>query len=177
MNSMPFIMLCSALALQGVCDGIIGGPMVALMDDSFPSGYRAEVETWNMVTYEAAGSVGPLVALGVFMYLGNHWSMRAMQVVIVIGVGLAQISVIPAWRMDDSKALGNESEAVHLQEDADVDEDGEAIQQRKTTCCGLLSGASVIYVMFFSNLVISLGAGMTVKFFPVFFPNRGSRPC
>lgn len=178
LTSLPFIMLCAALSLQGVCDGIINGPMVALMDDSCPSGFRSEVETWNTVVYESASSVGPLVALGVFVYLGNHWSLHAMQVVIIVGAVLAQLSAIPAFRMDDKKALGQESEAVHLQDADDgspgeKDDDLSARIHGKPTCFGMLTGSSVIYVMFVGNLVVSLGAGMTVKFFPVFFQQEG----
>lgn len=32
---------------QGVCDGIINGPLVALMDDSCPAGRRSDVESMN----------------------------------------------------------------------------------------------------------------------------------
>ena len=32
---------------QGVCDGIINGPLIALMDDSCPAGRRSDVESMN----------------------------------------------------------------------------------------------------------------------------------
>jgi MFS family permease len=109
------------------------------------------------------------------MYLGNHWTMQAMQAVIIVGALLALSTVVPAWRMDDKKALGQESEAVHLQEDEAGDEKDDDLAERihgKPTCFGMLTGSSVIYVMFAGNLVVSLGAGMTIKFFPVFFQSE-----
>ena len=32
---------------QGICDGIINGPLIALMDDSCPAGRRSDVESMN----------------------------------------------------------------------------------------------------------------------------------
>jgi len=101
--------------------------------------------------------------------------MHAMQAVIIVGALLALLTVIPAFRMDDKKALGQESEAVHLQETEVGEEKDDDLAERihgKPTCFGMLTGSSVIYVMFVGNLVVSLGAGMTVKFFPVFFQSE-----
>ena len=40
--------LCGTWHLrQGICDGIINGPLIALMDDSCPAGRRSDVESMN----------------------------------------------------------------------------------------------------------------------------------
>eukprot|EP00928_Gymnodinium_smaydae_P017758 TRINITY_DN16789_c0_g2_i1.p1 TRINITY_DN16789_c0_g2~~TRINITY_DN16789_c0_g2_i1.p1 ORF type:complete len:497 (-),score=32.95 TRINITY_DN16789_c0_g2_i1:137-1564(-) len=171
-----FVLLCLSLCIQGVCDGIMNGPMVALMDDSCPAGRRSDVETANMVIYSAASSVGPLLGLVVFLTQGNHWSINSMKSVIVIGVVLGQLANLPAWRMDDKKALGEQSEAVFLQSGlttASEDHNSEArelvARSSRSTCCGLVKARNVRGWFFFGDVVMSLGAGMTVKFFPVFF--------
>jgi len=166
------------------CDGIINGPLVALMDDSVPAGYRSEVETLNRVVSTAASAVGPLVAGAMFMSAGNDWDLSSMKLVIILGCIIGQLSNIAGVMMDDSKALGMESEAVHLQveqksectkEAEEKAEEGVAAQSdsESATCFGLLKPSSVVYVMFASNLFMSLGGGMTIKFFPVFFQQDG----
>eukprot|EP00439_Symbiodinium_sp_Y106_P063363 s1172_g9.t2 len=115
-NSTAFAILCAALGLQGICDGIMNGPLVALMDDSCPAGRRSDVETMNAVVYGAASSVGPLVGLVVFLYAGNTWSLSSMKIVIALGVLICQMAIFPCFFMDDRRALGECSEAVHLQE-------------------------------------------------------------
>ena len=43
--------LCVAFCVQGVCDGIMNGPLVALMDDSCPAGvlYTARTIKWCFI--------------------------------------------------------------------------------------------------------------------------------
>eukprot|EP00928_Gymnodinium_smaydae_P055449 TRINITY_DN38990_c0_g1_i1.p1 TRINITY_DN38990_c0_g1~~TRINITY_DN38990_c0_g1_i1.p1 ORF type:complete len:490 (+),score=100.30 TRINITY_DN38990_c0_g1_i1:91-1560(+) len=180
-----FVLLCMALALEGVCDGIISGPLVALMDDSVPAGYRSDVETFNTVATTAANAVGPALGMVVFLFTGNEWTLQSMQVVIVAGTLIGQLSNLFGVLMDDSKALGEESEAVHLQtnlldtsDPKQAEEDPQKEEEDLTkggsaTCFGLVTPASVVYVMFVHNLIMSLGAGMTIKFFPVFFQQEG----
>jgi len=174
-----YILLCVALCLQGVCDGVMFGPLVALMDDSCPAGRRSDVETANAVVYGMASSVGPLIGLGVFLYAGNSWTLSSMKLVISIGVVLGMFALFPAWRMNDKYALGEESEAVHLQQrlQQDTAEAGAgrevALRGGKSTCFGLVTTPRIRYVLFCGELVMCAGAGMTVKFFPVFFDKVG----
>jgi len=171
-----FILLCVALCFQGVCDGIINGPLLALMDDSCPAGRRSDVETANTILGLVSASVGPLLGLIVFLVKDNHWELDSMKWVISIGVVMGLLSLPPAWRMDDNKALGEHSEAVHLQArlrtGAENDE-GEVrelrLRESRATCFGLVTTRRVRFIFFIGELLLSLGAGMTVKFFPVFF--------
>merc|ERR1740117_394484 len=85
-NQTAFALICVALAVEGITDGIMGGPLVALMDDSCPAGRRSDVETANAVVYGVASAVGPILGLIVFAVQGNDWSLPSMKVVIVIGL-------------------------------------------------------------------------------------------
>lgn len=170
-----YVLLCLSLSVQGVCDGIMNGPLVALMDDSCPAGRRSDVETANSVIFSVAASVGPLLGLVVFLFAGNDWSLPSMKAVTGVGVVLQQLAIFPSWRMDDRRALGEHSEAVHLQQR--LQEPGAArelvARNTRSTCCGLVTAERVRYVLFVGELVMALGAGMTVKFFPVFFSQEG----
>lgn len=57
------------------------------------------------------------------------------------------------------KSLGNESESIVIQNEDESDEDIKLNERRKRIPLLLTS----------SNLIVGMGAGMTVKFFPVFF--------
>lgn len=177
-----YALLCVSLSLSGICDGIVSGPLLALMDDSCPAGRRSDVETANSVMMAAAQSVGLLLGLVVFLKVGNHWSLDSMRTVIWVGAVLGQIAIFPIWRMDDSRALGEQSEAVHLQErlraDSENSEDGSLARQlslraQRSTCCGLITPARVRLVLFVGELIMAMGSGMTVKFLPVFFSEVG----
>merc|ERR1719512_52341 len=106
----------AALILQGITDGIVQGPMVALMDDSVPAGKRSDVETANYTVYSATSGIGPVIGYLIFQIYGNNWTIDSMRVVIMTGVMLSQVVIIPQWLVDDKKTLGQQSEAVHLQE-------------------------------------------------------------
>jgi MFS family permease len=79
--------------------------------------------------------------------------------------------------MDDKYALGEESEAVHLQTEAanDGEQGGESADNavsrlnEQTRCGGLVKTKHVRAILFAGELLMCFGAGMTVKFFPVFF--------
>jgi len=150
--------------------------MVALMDDSCPAGRRSDVETANTVTYMAATSLGPMIGLIVFITKQDRWTLDAMKWVIAIGVVIGQLAIFPAWRMDDRKALGEQSEAVYMQQRLNTAAEGQEGEARelvaragRSTCFGIVTVQRVRGFFFFGELVLSLGAGMTVKFFPVFF--------
>lgn len=181
-NTHSYHLIIAALVLQGIVDGIVQGPMVALMDDSVPAGKRSDVETANYTAYAACSGIGPVLGYVIFLFYGNNWTIDSMRVVIGVGVVLGQLVIIPQWLMDNNKALGVESEAVHLQErfiqtdgcdneaaKAPQEENEVMLKNKRTACCGLINASSVCWALFIGNTVTALGAGMTVKFFPVFF--------
>ena len=47
------------------------------------------METANVVVYETAAGVGPLLGLAVFLWRGDNWSLGSMKVVILLGVAIA----------------------------------------------------------------------------------------
>ncbi|CAJ1402250.1 unnamed protein product [Effrenium voratum] len=171
--SLPFAMLCASLGLQGISDGIINGPLVALMDDSCPTGRRSDVETANSMVYALSASVGPLLGLIVFVFSGDSWTLASMQRVIALGIAITLSAMIPACYMDDRYSLGEVSEAVHLQQPLTGGSPQEGERRKKTSCFGLITVPRVRLVMFCIEMILTTGAGMTVKFFPVFFKEEG----
>ena len=86
------------------------------------------------------------------------------------------MAIFPCFFMDDRRALGECSEAVHLQERLVGDSGGarELLERnQRTSCFGLITVRRVRLVLFMNEVILCLGAGMTVKFFPVFFKQEG----
>ena len=46
-------------------------------------------------------------------------------------------------------------------------------RNQRTSCFGLITVRRVRLVLFMNEVILCLGAGMTVKFFPVFFKQEG----
>jgi len=70
-----FLMLCVVLALGGVNNAIVGGPMMALLDDSVEAGYRSDMELYYSVIWNVSSLAGPIVALVLFYTTKNEWTM------------------------------------------------------------------------------------------------------
>ena len=70
-----FLMLCVVLALGGANNAIVGGPMMALLDDSVEAGYRSDMELYYSVIWNVSSLAGPIVALVLFYTTKNEWTM------------------------------------------------------------------------------------------------------
>ena len=55
-----FVILCVVLALGGLTNGIIGGPLNALLDDSVEAGFRSDMEMYYGIIWNVASIVGPV---------------------------------------------------------------------------------------------------------------------
>lgn len=134
------------------------------------------MNTATMVAVNAGTAGGPLLAAAFFSKHGNSWSIDTMKSVIVFGIMFSQLSNIFAMTMDDSKALKEDSEAVHLQQQLLDDGNGKGSSSSKKTCFGLVGPGSIPYLMFGGTLLFSMGAGMTIRFFPIFFQHECHMP-
>jgi len=171
-----FTVICIASCIQGVSEGILRGPTTALMEDSCPAGRRSDLKTASTVIFLLASSMGPLLGIIVFIEDGNSWTIDSMRWVIVVGIIIGLPANLPLCRMDDRKALGGQSEAVHMQQESTTAAMSQTLEARelatrssRTTCCGLITVQRVRFMLFVTDLILSTAAGMTVKFFPLFF--------
>ena len=63
------------MAVQGLCSGILNGPVQALLADETPDGKRSSVYTLLFVAYLFPSILGPIVSICLFLHLGNHWGI------------------------------------------------------------------------------------------------------
>lgn len=176
MNSMKcFTLLCVALSIGGVTNGIVGGPMMALLDDSVEAGYRSDMEMYYSIIWNLASIVGPCVALLSFYLTKNNWTMEEEKLVIYIGSAATVPCIVLAFFFDDDKSLGKESETIlHIEGEVEETTLSQAAMEPGTSAeepksLGCITRSHIPICLFLQNLVSAVGAGMTVKFFPIFF--------
>jgi hypothetical protein len=110
---------------------------------------------------------GPLVAIILLSYYGNHWTFDELRPVFIVGVILEFPPAVLSFFMRDDLALANGGEEV--EGEGEEQQEQQEQQEQEQNCCLCITKASVPYVLFTSSLLTALGSGMTIKFFPLFF--------
>ena len=194
-----YVLICVASALFGISQGITNGPAQALLADSVATGERSKFYNWLFCAYIVPSLLGPVISVAYFEAKGNDWHMPALRDLMCLGLLLEVPVGLLSCLFRDDKALGDESEAAQAGDGAapDVDarasslsgdgvkltdvedskeepthDDADADDEEGTT---LIKAdprvARIPYIVFVTDLVVALGSGMTIKYFPLFFKN------
>ena len=161
-----FLTICVALALWGLGGGIISGPVQALYADSVPQGDRSKSYTYMFAAWLLPSCVGPLISVAMFARLGDHWDLKMLRPVFVVGIALELPVAITMFLFRDKDALERAEHDNQEPAGADAAED-----LREEIRWGPLRHRMIPYIMFCGDILISLGSGMTVKYFPLYFKN------
>ena len=174
------ILMGVIMACWGVADGIVDGPMQALYADSTPAGDRSTYYTYLFACETGASAIGPVVAIILFESLGNEWDLLHLRTVIYVGLSIGVIYSIIMLFFDDRKALetlsNDESDIVYTEDELCLD--GEApISSHGTMTNRTLTPLQrrrqwIPYIVLAQGLILAIGSGMTVKFFPLFFKDE-----
>jgi MFS family permease len=171
-----------ALVLWGLYQGLTRPSLEALFADSVPSGTRSRIYTVRQFISMIAMVVGPLLNIVLFSFYGDEWDLGILRNVMFFGFLLSLVSLGLMWVFNDAHSLGEESESL-IEAAESVGETPEPILKMDSSEMpnrrlfpkpkrGLLSRIElrhVPYILIICNIIIGLGAGMTIKFFPVFF--------
>lgn len=146
-----------SLIAGGFYSAVQNSTSYALFTDSVPQGERALWMSRAAVITQASMGFGPFLAMVLFYYLGDHWGMSVLHTILISGFFL----MIPAnlfllnWK-DIPVCVSPAVSADHpLLPPSSV--------KRK--------GSVVPYLICLNDVITCIGAGMTVKFFPLFFKN------
>jgi len=171
----------------GLGDGVVNGPCQALYADSTPEGERSTYFTYQFACYLTASAVGPLVSIVMFQTLGDEWDMYHLRLVIYAGLGMEVFNAFLMMRFDDKKALetdddDDDSDYGDVGGVANSSDEPEGIPEDEVSSSSSESSTAqsplqkrqewIPYIVFISGLISSLGSGMTVKFFPLFFKDE-----
>jgi len=126
--------------------------------DSIPREERTYYFSMRRILYLIGVMAGPLLGIVMFTIAGDNWSFRELRIVFVVGLCFRFVTAGIMFFFDDSKTLGMESEGV--------------VENSMVAGSWVKYGNLVPYIMLTSDIVKSLAAGMTIKFFPLFFKNE-----
>ena len=164
------------------------------------TGERSKFYNWLFCAYIVPSLLGPVISVAYFEAKGNDWHMPALRDLMCLGLLLEVPVGLLSCLFRDDKALGDESEAAQAGDGAapDVDarasslsgdgvkltdvedskeepthDDADAEEEEEGTT--LIKAdprvARIPYIVFVTDLVVALGSGMTIKYFPLFFKN------
>jgi MFS family permease len=194
-SRLSMILLGVVMGLWGIGGGIVSGPCQALYADSTPAGDRSKYYQILFVCYLMASCLGPLVSILLFQTIGDEWDLKTLQTIIYVGLALEIGNAFVMMFFDDAKALDEDEPAGAGDENEEevsllVTDDPETLSAEVTfedepevpvgTTEELDSGEDILrkrrrwipYILFFASVIVSIGSGMTVKFFPLFFKDE-----
>eukprot|EP00894_Picocystis_sp_ML_P005006 jgi/Pico_ML_1/55523/g1197.t1 len=105
--------LCLAVGVMGVFMGMNNPPMESLFADSIPLGNRTKLYTIKQSVYVFSSAVGPALSLGMYLVLGNNWSLwPALTLVLCLSGAMMLAPAILCFLFNDDLALGEESGSI-----------------------------------------------------------------
>jgi MFS family permease len=167
--------------LWGMFQGFSRPAAEAMLANSTVSGDRSGIYARAHLIDQLGMGTGPLLNILLFLYLGDVWELSVLRSVMSVGIGLSFLSTLVILAMRKSDMLGDESEALPGAEPVNestqavgsdsLAQDGEGAKPgRIRQLLQRRPGAKYIpHIFLASSFIIGFGAGMTVKFFPVFF--------
>lgn len=172
-----YVVLLGAMVLWGIAEGY--SPVVdAIFADSVPTGGRAGIYTLAFSVFVVASSGGQFVAAALFLSSGNQWNVSKLALVILVGMIIALVPAVTLGMFDDNKTLGEESEAFMAVDmnGAEADAEGGSPGRPRKPPNAWTSINSINFmlpaILLASDAVFGMAAGMTVKFFPIFFKEK-----
>jgi len=167
-QSIIFILV--AMLLFGLFNAAIRPSIESIFADSIESGYRSRVYSWGHLVNQVASAIGPFINIGLFAIFGNAHDLIVMRKVMSIGFAITFVSIILLYFFKDKRSLGEESEAI-VDEIAQIN--GEFTKSRLISKLDPKKAVMIIPLLLVAgNVIIGVGAGMTIKFFPIFFRDQ-----
>ena len=168
-------MIFVSLIIWGLYQGLTRPSLEALFADSVPSGDRSVLYSWRQMFGQIGMAIGPFLNIILFLILGDEWDLSILKWVMGVGLIFSLISLALMFLFNDTKSLGSQSESIPLADSlveegiSEEDQPFEFDQSPPKTKIPLIPTKYIPYILVGCNIIIGLGAGMTVKFFPIFF--------
>jgi len=171
------------LVVLGLYSGLMGSASEAIFADSIPRGKRANLFTTKAILGTIGFGAGPLLSACGLYVVGDQWQPYQMKAVILFGALLTPISCIPLFFFKDPAAAGaSESSSAEADNESSANSQDAASENNpqseggnpqseggRARRCGLLGPKQVPVILALSDFITCIGAGMTVKFFNLFF--------
>jgi len=148
----------AGLFFWGLFQGFSRPVAEAVLANSTPNGNRSRIYARAHLLDNLGMGIGPLLNILLFLLLGDRWDLGILRVVIAMGLAFSFLSLIIILFLDENHSLGEESEAP-----------GAPLNQTSGERSSRGLAQYIPHVFLAASFIIGFGAGMTVKFFPVFF--------
>lgn len=164
-QSMLFVFI--GLLVFGLFNALTRPALEALFADSMTSGYRSRIYSWANLLRQFARAFGPFFNIFLLLIFGNEWKLEIMTKVMYVGMAVSVISLILLFLLKDDRSLGEESEAIPEEVTATAEKD--LLADRWEELATKKPSLTIPLLLVTGNVIIGIGAGMTVKYFPLFF--------
>ena len=151
------LLIALALFLWGAFQGFNRPAFDSIVADSLPTGDRSKIYSQLHLIQSGFMASGPFLNIFLFLLFDDKWDISIIKNVMLIGIVFSFLSVFLLFFFRDDHSMKEESESLY-ENNNDISY-SEASRRKKWIPILLIT----------SNLIIGMGAGMTVKFFPVFF--------
>jgi len=158
-------LLFGALVLLGLFQELVGSASNAIFTDSLPRGDRSKYFTQKSMLQTGFAALGPLLSGITFLVIGDKWTLLRMRSMLIAGACTLPIVSILLGFFKDPLAAGKKLE------DKEEQESDSNNSERARSCFGCLGAKQVPYIIGCGDFIVCIGAGMTVKFFALFFIN------
>lgn len=152
--------IMAGLFLWGVFQGLSQPSAESILANSLPSGERSKPYARIHMFRQFGMASGPVLNTILFLILGDKWELGILKIVMITGLIISLTSIIIMLFLKDRNEMGEESEGILAKEQEGT------LKQKKVS---LKKKQAVPLILISSSFIIGAGAGMTVKFFPVFF--------
>ena len=83
-----YLGMCVALGLWGAYQGFWNTGLETIFSDSIPKQQRSKPLTNKYILQLVSTMTGPLIAVCLFVYFGDHWSLPQLRIALLVGAGL-----------------------------------------------------------------------------------------
>ena len=150
-------LIYSALIFGGILFAVQNTATYSLYADSVPQGFRAKAMMEVAVVTQVSMAIGPILGALLFWVLGDSWDLKILHAVLYSGFAL----MIPGSLL----LIGWKD--VHADPAVEASGGFEAQFIKRHSWSRL-----VPYMVCLNDVITCIGAGMTVKFLPLFFKNE-----
>eukprot|EP00441_Pelagodinium_beii_P024712 CAMPEP_0197666836 /NCGR_PEP_ID=MMETSP1338-20131121/64108_1 /TAXON_ID=43686 ORGANISM="Pelagodinium beii, Strain RCC1491" /NCGR_SAMPLE_ID=MMETSP1338 /ASSEMBLY_ACC=CAM_ASM_000754 /LENGTH=385 /DNA_ID=CAMNT_0043245943 /DNA_START=141 /DNA_END=1298 /DNA_ORIENTATION=- len=178
------IILTVMLVLFGAFSELSNSAAEAIFADSIPAGERSSLFVTKAILSTVGSACGPGLSALMLWLLGDEWQPYQVKTVIMGGLLLMVPTVVPLYLFGDppqaadvekppaqpQEAGGDSEQPQNLggqETSIQADADNERVQEDRRF--GPLRSHHVPILLAFSDFLTCVGAGMTVKFFNLFF--------
>jgi len=157
--SNSIILILVAMLLWGAFQGLARPAFESILADSLTSGNRSGIYARIHLVRQIAMASGPFLNVILFFLLGDKWDISILKSVMLIGIIISLISTFTLFLFRDDRSMGHESESLYHKKHEDEEENLKLTKKAKRIPILLVT----------SDILVGMGAGMSIKFFPVFF--------